>query len=386
MDVGRDPRARAVDVLRRHPLRDDVVEARHDVHRRVDRHVARRRGRAPDRDPRARVLAHRLHDEPAARRRHRRAGVGRVGGRRRAAGASSTAVPPACSSRTSTSGRARSGLPGCECSITTSPGSGSRTATTTAATPGSSSATKETDKVSRVTGTRAARRGNRRPSSASPRDRPRQDVSARASREPSASSRRPALRRAAHRARRLHRVTLVLGRVGARRLERVRAHGRTTRRRRGLDVPARRRRRRRRARSARPDRWLVRVGRRLAGAARRRRLRRRAAHGDAATRTSNAAGRRSCASSCRCARPTICTTPASSPGPETTIVYTRVRAARLRSSAGAAHDRRHPAPNRAGHPCVRVWLVRLLRCRERRAHALNVAAEHIRVERFGPSA
>ena len=35
--------------------------------------------------------------------------------------------------------------------------------------------------------------------------------------EPVAASRRPALRRAAHRARRLHRVALVLGRVGARR-------------------------------------------------------------------------------------------------------------------------------------------------------------------------
>ena len=100
---------------------------------------------APGRHARARVLAHRLHDEPAARRRHRRQGVGRVGGRRRAALAASTAGRPGCSSRTSTSGRAPSGSPACACSTTTSPGSGSATATTTAATRGSSSATRATD-------------------------------------------------------------------------------------------------------------------------------------------------------------------------------------------------------------------------------------------------
>ena len=40
---------------------------------------------APDRDARARVLEHRLHDQPAPRRRDRRQGVGRVGLRRQAA-------------------------------------------------------------------------------------------------------------------------------------------------------------------------------------------------------------------------------------------------------------------------------------------------------------
>ena len=60
--------------------------------------------------------------------------------------------------------------------------------------------------------------------------------------EPARASRRPALRGAPDRARRLHRVALVLGRVAARRrVERVRAHGRAARRGRGLDVPARRR-------------------------------------------------------------------------------------------------------------------------------------------------
>ena len=95
--------------------------------------------------PRAGLHAHRLHDQPPARRRHRRQGVGRVGGRRRPAARPSTAAPPACWCPTSTSGRAPSGSPVCSCSTTTSRGSGSATATTTAATPGSSSATRATD-------------------------------------------------------------------------------------------------------------------------------------------------------------------------------------------------------------------------------------------------
>ena len=68
-------------------------------------------GAAPGRDPRAGALAHRLHDQPAAGRRHRRQGVGRVGGRRSAAHRSSTAARCGCSCRTSTSGRAPSGSP-----------------------------------------------------------------------------------------------------------------------------------------------------------------------------------------------------------------------------------------------------------------------------------
>ena len=103
----------------------------------------------------------------------------------------------------------------------------------------------------------AGRDGRRHPAG----DARREDVPARA-RAAVAASRRPALRGAADRARRLHRVAVVLRRVGARRLERDRAHRRAPRRRRGLDVPARRSRGRRRARGARPDRRLLRVGRR----------------------------------------------------------------------------------------------------------------------------
>ena len=57
----------------------------------------------------------------------------------------STAARPGCSCRTSTSGRARNGSPGCGSPTTTSPGSGRPTATTTAATPGRKSGTGRTE-------------------------------------------------------------------------------------------------------------------------------------------------------------------------------------------------------------------------------------------------
>ena len=47
VDLGRDPRAPAVDLRRRHPLRHHVVEARRDVRRRLGRHAARRRRPLP---------------------------------------------------------------------------------------------------------------------------------------------------------------------------------------------------------------------------------------------------------------------------------------------------------------------------------------------------
>ena len=43
VDVGRDPRAAAVALRGRHPLRHHLVEARHDLRRRLGRHAARRR-------------------------------------------------------------------------------------------------------------------------------------------------------------------------------------------------------------------------------------------------------------------------------------------------------------------------------------------------------
>src|SRR3954447_24055604 len=57
----------------------------------------------------------------------------------------STAAPPACSSRTCTSGRARSGCAGCRSPTRTTRASGRRSATTIAETPGLNSAIRATD-------------------------------------------------------------------------------------------------------------------------------------------------------------------------------------------------------------------------------------------------
>ena len=114
VDLGRGPRAAAVDLRGRHPLRHHLVEARHVLHRASrSTRCSRPRSPQPDATPRARRVAHRVHDQPAAGRRDRRQGVGRLGGRRRAARRSTTAGRCGCSCRTSTSGRARSGSPGC---------------------------------------------------------------------------------------------------------------------------------------------------------------------------------------------------------------------------------------------------------------------------------
>src|SRR5262245_5952690 len=83
LDLGRAARAAERDADRRHSLRDEMVEARHAVARRLGRHAAPRHrdhGRV-----RARVLRRRLYHEPAARRRDGRPGVDRIRVRRRAA-------------------------------------------------------------------------------------------------------------------------------------------------------------------------------------------------------------------------------------------------------------------------------------------------------------
>jgi hypothetical protein len=83
LDVGSVPGAAARDHHEGHPLRHLLDEARHELGRRLGRHVARRR-----RDEwrvRRRVLRRRLYDEPPARGRDRRQGLDRVRLRRRAA-------------------------------------------------------------------------------------------------------------------------------------------------------------------------------------------------------------------------------------------------------------------------------------------------------------
>ena len=101
---------------------------RHDVGRSVGGHApGRRRARRP---LPARVLRRGLHDESPARGRHGREGAVHAGRLSTTSRSSpSTAVLPACSSPTCTSGRARSGCVAWSSATRTSPASGRRTAT-----------------------------------------------------------------------------------------------------------------------------------------------------------------------------------------------------------------------------------------------------------------
>ena len=151
LDLGRVPGAAAREHHGRHPLRDQVVEARHGVGGRLGRHAARRRRDA--RRVRGRLLRRRLHDQPAARRTSPAARRGSRSATTASRSSPSTAAPRGCSCRTSTSGRARSG-----CAVSAAredePGFWESSATTTAGTRGASSGTRATDL--------AARRGRRR--------------------------------------------------------------------------------------------------------------------------------------------------------------------------------------------------------------------------------
>ena len=184
----------------RHPLRDEVVEARHDVGGRLGRYIAG--GRGDERRVRGRRLRRRLHDEPAAGGRDGRQGVGGVRVRRRRS-SPSTAAPRDCSSRTSTSGRARSGCAGCELRAEDEPGFWEGSATTTTAIHGASSATRATELAAR----RRRRLGRR--------DAAGQDDHARRSRLARAP-RRSARRHEAHRRGRLSGAAQLLDRVRAR--------------------------------------------------------------------------------------------------------------------------------------------------------------------------
>ena len=155
VDVGRDPRAPAVDLRRRHPLRHHVVEVRHALR------AACRSTRCSRRPARCRRPRHVLAFSPTGYTTNLPLADVTGGkawvvwdGRRPAAPARPRRARRGSWCRTSTSGRAPSGWRGSACSTTTSPASGSATATTTAATPGSSSATRATD--------RGRRRGRRR--------------------------------------------------------------------------------------------------------------------------------------------------------------------------------------------------------------------------------
>src|SRR6516164_3156470 len=180
----------------------------------------------------------------------------------------STAAPRACSSRTTTSGRAPSGYGAYGSSRPTSLASGRQTATTTTETHGRNSATRETDLAAR-----GARRRRRR-------DTPRQDDRLRRTRL-ARPPRRPARRCPVDGRGRLSSRAKLLDRVGARRHPR-RAHRPEARGRRGLPLPDRRAPAGRQDRATRPDRRLLRLGtfRGRPAHARGRRIGHRAADGD----------------------------------------------------------------------------------------------------------
>ncbi len=181
----------------------------------------------------------------------------------------SMAAPHDCSSRTSTSGRARSGCAAWRSGTRTSRASGRRTDTTSTGTRGSSSGSRATELADRH------RRPSRRRDGSRAHARPRRS-------RVGGSPRRAAPRRPADRRGRLPRRARVLDRLGARRAGLD--HRGAARRRRGLALSHRGAESRRRARAARADRRLLRLGagERRPFAARRRRLRDRPAASDAA--------------------------------------------------------------------------------------------------------
>ncbi|CAA9213898.1 MAG: Sulfite oxidase and related enzymes, partial [uncultured Actinomycetospora sp.] len=77
--------AAAVGVRRRHPLRDHLVEARHQLQRDLARHAVRRGRGAAGGEVHRRDVHHRLHHQPPDRGRHRRQGLAGVGARGQAA-------------------------------------------------------------------------------------------------------------------------------------------------------------------------------------------------------------------------------------------------------------------------------------------------------------
>ena len=264
VDLGRHPGAAGGALRRRHPLRHHLVQARHVVLRCVRRRPAR--GRRADRgsDPRGGLEPHRLHHEPAAGGRHRRARRGWSGSTRGRRCRSSTAARPAARAPPVLLEVAPSGSVVCACSTTTSRGSGRRGATTTAATPGSSSGTPVTDPSAALaalasvpalasspadarTGVAPAAAG-RRPARVAdgdgagdpPRDLPDDHPAARPAGRQSPARARSARHRPAHRAGRLHGLPVVQHRLGAHGRPRARADGRAARGRRGVRLPARR--------------------------------------------------------------------------------------------------------------------------------------------------
>ena len=128
-----------------HPLRDPLVEARHDLGGRPDPGDPRAGPGPADRDARREPRRAGLHREPAAARSWTTTTSCSPTRSTASRSSPSTATRSACSSRSATSGRARSGSAAWSSSTTTSSASGSATATTTTPTPGRKSASAATE-------------------------------------------------------------------------------------------------------------------------------------------------------------------------------------------------------------------------------------------------
>ena len=395
VDLGRVPGAAARDVTDGHPLRHEVVEVRHDVWEGVsvdtllDGRRDARRGYAIaycDGGYTTNLPLDDVTDGKAwvAYELRRRAAAPEHGGPAR------LLVPHLYFWKSAKWVRGhRAARP------RTSPGSGSRSATTTTATRGASSGTRATDWP---------------PSPGAPvgaqvatveRDRPR-DAAARTlvARRPGLARppRRPARRRPPHRRGRLPGAAQLLDRLRAGATPARRADGRAAGRRRGLAVPGRRAARRRPARAARPDRRLVRLGRRgrRAAAPRRRRLRDRAADGDGPrprAAGSSVAARGSSLSARTTGRRVL---PRRARGPrcggsgvDLELTLHPRRAARL---DGSPRPRRPRAASRSSPGRRRPTAARFVcgptgssRPSPTRSSTSGTPAERVRTERFGPS-
>ena len=133
---------------RRHPLRDQMVQARHPLAGGVAGHAAGRR--RDQRRVRGGALLRRLHHQPAAGGPARRPGLDRLRATTASRSRPSTAARPGCWCRTCTSGSRPSGSAASTCSTRTSRGSGRASATTTTETHGASSGTGATDLAGRA--------------------------------------------------------------------------------------------------------------------------------------------------------------------------------------------------------------------------------------------
>ena len=340
LDVGRDPRAAAVPLRRRHPLRHNVVEARHDASAAYpSTRCSPRPGRCRKR-PTCSPSRHTGYTTnlPLADVTDGKAWVvWDYEGRPLAAehgGPARLLVPHLYFWKSA------KWVAGCACSTTTSRVLGAqrlprpRRPVARAALPGRLSDRRATEPAAQRGRCDLAGPAHRAPRCAHATPTARRRSGSRCRAAPPPAGQHYVVRLTAHDGYTAARSYSVASR--ARRPARDRADRGAARRRRGVGVPARRRRAGRRARGAGADRRLVRVGRRPPGPARRRRLGRGAADGDAAPGPPHRPRRPAAVAGVGPHAETTSTTPASCPA---------------RDDASSTPARRLPVdPPRAGAP------------------------------------